>query len=505
MLFTALSYAQVGINTNTPDASSALEIESTTGGILIPRMTETQRDAIVSPASGLMIYQTDEVSGFYFYNGTGWTKIDGVAGPQGEAGVAGPAGAPGPIGPAGADGADGAQGAVGPVGPAGPTGNTGPAGADGADGTQGPVGNTGPAGPQGDQGIQGATGATGPQGLAGADGVDGIQGPVGPVGPAGPQGDQGLQGLAGADGEDGAQGPVGPTGNTGLTGPVGPAGAQGLQGPAGAAGSQGIAGNGIVSATDNNNGTFTLAFDDGSTFTTSDLTGPSGETGPQGIQGDPASEVDQGYIEGVYCTKPGATAYSKDTGQSVICTPYLTINGSEQYLITNELICPDNSEGTATNIEYWISFEVSQPIMAYLLHIEPFAYNSFCGNVGGGIFRNIYKTTSSTFNSNSNLGDLIFNSQVTSSIPKMIFSPGFTYTIRLAGFDSYTTRTTSVSNYTINETLFNNVKFYSSSPESSVLNETTDQWALLYNFGPSWVNGNILTVFTEWELRWENN
>ena len=38
MLFTALSYAQVGINTNTPDASSALEIESTTGGILIPRM-----------------------------------------------------------------------------------------------------------------------------------------------------------------------------------------------------------------------------------------------------------------------------------------------------------------------------------------------------------------------------------------------------------------------------------------------------------------------------------
>ena len=65
MLFTALSYAQVGINTNTPDASSALEIESTTGGILIPRMTETQRDAIALPASGLMIYQTDEISGFY--------------------------------------------------------------------------------------------------------------------------------------------------------------------------------------------------------------------------------------------------------------------------------------------------------------------------------------------------------------------------------------------------------------------------------------------------------
>ena len=66
MLFTALSYAQVGINTNTPDASSALEIESTTGGILIPRMTETQRDAIALPASGLMIYQTDEIQVFIF-------------------------------------------------------------------------------------------------------------------------------------------------------------------------------------------------------------------------------------------------------------------------------------------------------------------------------------------------------------------------------------------------------------------------------------------------------
>ena len=76
MLFTALSYAQVGINTNTPDASSALEIESTAGGILIPRMTEIQRDAIVSPASGLMIYQTDQNFGFYFYNGNTWVALN---------------------------------------------------------------------------------------------------------------------------------------------------------------------------------------------------------------------------------------------------------------------------------------------------------------------------------------------------------------------------------------------------------------------------------------------
>ena len=62
--FTWFSFAQVGLNTITPDASSALDIESTTGGILIPRLTESQRDAIAMPATGLMIYQTNENPGF---------------------------------------------------------------------------------------------------------------------------------------------------------------------------------------------------------------------------------------------------------------------------------------------------------------------------------------------------------------------------------------------------------------------------------------------------------
>ena len=75
MLFTALSYAQVGINIATPNASAALDITSTTGGLLIPRMTETQRDAISSPATGLMIYQTDGTVGFYYYNGSSWSEV----------------------------------------------------------------------------------------------------------------------------------------------------------------------------------------------------------------------------------------------------------------------------------------------------------------------------------------------------------------------------------------------------------------------------------------------
>lgn len=69
------AFAQVGINTNTPEASAALDVTSTEGGILIPRLTETQRDAIASPATGLMIFQTDETTGFYFYDGGAWAQL----------------------------------------------------------------------------------------------------------------------------------------------------------------------------------------------------------------------------------------------------------------------------------------------------------------------------------------------------------------------------------------------------------------------------------------------
>ena len=75
LLLTATIFAQVGINTETPDASAALEISSVTGGLLVPRMTETQRDAISPAATGLMIYQTDGTAGFYFYDGTVWTNL----------------------------------------------------------------------------------------------------------------------------------------------------------------------------------------------------------------------------------------------------------------------------------------------------------------------------------------------------------------------------------------------------------------------------------------------
>jgi hypothetical protein len=70
--------AQVGINTATPDTSAALDIESNESGLLIPRMTTTERDGITDPAHSLLVYDTD-LDGYYFNQGTtdvpDWTLL----------------------------------------------------------------------------------------------------------------------------------------------------------------------------------------------------------------------------------------------------------------------------------------------------------------------------------------------------------------------------------------------------------------------------------------------
>lgn len=58
LICTTTCFAQVGIGTETPDASSILELQSTEGGLLLPRMTTAERDLIASPAEGLTIYNT---------------------------------------------------------------------------------------------------------------------------------------------------------------------------------------------------------------------------------------------------------------------------------------------------------------------------------------------------------------------------------------------------------------------------------------------------------------
>jgi hypothetical protein len=58
----------------TPDASSILEMRTNTKGLLIPRMTTTERNAISSPATGLMVYNST-TNAFNYYNGTAWTIV----------------------------------------------------------------------------------------------------------------------------------------------------------------------------------------------------------------------------------------------------------------------------------------------------------------------------------------------------------------------------------------------------------------------------------------------
>ncbi|SMD31859.1 Head domain of trimeric autotransporter adhesin [Reichenbachiella faecimaris] len=65
----------VGVWTDAPDASAALEVSSTSGGLLMPRMTTTERDAISSPADGLMIYNTTTTT-FQGRAGGAWVDLN---------------------------------------------------------------------------------------------------------------------------------------------------------------------------------------------------------------------------------------------------------------------------------------------------------------------------------------------------------------------------------------------------------------------------------------------
>ena len=67
-------YGQRGIGTNTPDPAAILDLETTTKGLLLPRLTIVQRDAIVSPVAGLIVYCIDCGSGeVSFFNGSIWS------------------------------------------------------------------------------------------------------------------------------------------------------------------------------------------------------------------------------------------------------------------------------------------------------------------------------------------------------------------------------------------------------------------------------------------------
>jgi hypothetical protein len=76
LLIGGSTYAQtdnVGIGTSQPDNSAILDLSSSNKGFLLPRMSETQRLEIKSPAQGLQVFQTDAKSGLYIFDGSAWS------------------------------------------------------------------------------------------------------------------------------------------------------------------------------------------------------------------------------------------------------------------------------------------------------------------------------------------------------------------------------------------------------------------------------------------------
>jgi hypothetical protein len=76
--------AQVGVGVNTPHASAMLDVTSTNKGLLPPRLSFAQRQAVANPAAGLMVWCTDcannaTVGQMQFYNGSSWTNFEGDA------------------------------------------------------------------------------------------------------------------------------------------------------------------------------------------------------------------------------------------------------------------------------------------------------------------------------------------------------------------------------------------------------------------------------------------
>lgn len=62
-----------------PNTSAVLDLNSTTSGFLMPRMTQAQMTAISSPAEGLIVYQTNATTGFKYFDGTVWLPFGGGA------------------------------------------------------------------------------------------------------------------------------------------------------------------------------------------------------------------------------------------------------------------------------------------------------------------------------------------------------------------------------------------------------------------------------------------
>ncbi|MBJ7881648.1 collagen-like protein [Gelidibacter salicanalis] len=332
-------FAQVGIGTDVPNASSQLEIKSSNRGVLIPQIaltgTTDQETITAGNVESLLVYNTTDgnamTPGYYYWSQDSWKKLStGIDVPDnivyydivnnqftsinqdGDVII---------IGDADPEtltflrlNADGftleysdEKGALSQVDLRAIVKNfeTVTSLVDNTDGTitytnesndkvviDVATGIQGPKGDPGEPGVQGPQGPLGPVGPKGEDGINfgepgpkgdkgdpGVAGPAGPQGPAGPIGPQGDLGPEGPEGPVGDEGPRGIQGLQGIPGPLGPAGPVGPRGETGLAGPQGIRG---PEGPQGSTGPQGPIGPDG----IRGPEGPQGATGPAGPQGD---------------------------------------------------------------------------------------------------------------------------------------------------------------------------------------------------------------------------
>lgn len=142
MVFRALSLLVCMTLVQTVFCQSALlDIESTSQGVLLPRLATNDTLSIANPSEGMLFFNTN-TGKFNHYTGTSWFPNIAPKGLRGDDGTQGLEGPPGDA--ATMDGGVGDPGAAGVMGPSGPQGPKGVTGPQGAQGNPGPGGVVGP-------------------------------------------------------------------------------------------------------------------------------------------------------------------------------------------------------------------------------------------------------------------------------------------------------------------------------------------------------------------------
>ena len=203
-----------------------------------------------------------------------------------------------------------------------------------------------------------------------------------------------------------------------------------------------------------------------------------------------------GFVSGSNCDRIGTTAYHLDYSQFVVCSPYV---GPTTGFIDAEqpLSCADKIGDTASNLTFWMSFEVNDTVVVRGIDFDPQKkVSNLCGDVSGYNL-DVYAIDAPSFSSESIGPEINF-------LHKALL-PGFVYTIRIDNLGlsngncfscGYGAAMTSVGviQERLSEDHFSNVHFFRSDGDGA-LQEETQSWLLSL--------GVLFDVSPIQELRWD--